>query len=212
MKENKNWDFLRLFGAEDEGETQEMPVHTLQAEEPGEAADSTPVAGESTEPEAREERFRALMEGEYKDLFTAYFQETFNRRFREQKEIKEELEKSRTLVRAAAEHFGVEEHELLAAIRAEDGKKNASAASAVKSSDSAEEKPIEQILSEAVENARRETEQRLLAAIRARGLRPAESAPGGISGSALGGEAGKMSRAQRAELARRAAEGERILL
>ena len=43
----------------------------------------------------REEEFRALMEGEYKDLFTAYFQQTFNRRFKEYKQIKCELEECR---------------------------------------------------------------------------------------------------------------------
>lgn len=212
MNNNKQWDLLHLFGAEVEGETE--PVSTPQAEQSGEIADSTPVAGETADPKDRSEAFRALMEGEYKDLFTAYFQETFNRRFREQTEIKEELERSRTLVRAAAEHFGVEESELLAAIRAEDGKKNAPTASAASEPAPVpiDDRPTEADLQAAVEAARAETEQRLLATIRARGLRPAENALAGGTGAALGGEAARLSRAQRAALARRAAEGERIRL
>ncbi|MBQ8341147.1 MAG: hypothetical protein IJY22_02070 [Clostridia bacterium] len=212
MKNDQSWELLRLFGEEPEGESE--PAPTPQAEESGETENSTPVAGEITDPQERSKAFRALMEGEYKDLFTAYFQETFNRRFREQKELREELEHSRTLVRAAAEHFGVEEQELLAAIRAEDGKKNAPTASAASGQETDQPKGelTEAALREAVENTRLETEQRLLATIRARGLRPAENALTAGTAAALGGEAGRLSRAQRAELARRAAEGERIRL
>ena len=213
MKENKHWDLLRLFGGESEGEANEASVPTPQTEQTGENTQGTPAAGETTDPKERSEAFRRLMEGEYKDLFTAYFQETFNRRFREQKEMAEELERHRTLVRAAAEHFGVAEGDLLAAIRAEDGKRNAPTASAVQSSEkTSNEEVMQQALREAVEAARLETEQRLLATIRARGLRPAENALRGGSGPALGGEASRLSRAQRAALAKRAAEGERIKL
>ena len=212
MKAKKQWRFLCLFGEEDAKEA--LPATALQAAPSGEIKDSTPVAGEQTDPEEREKAFRTLMEGEYKDLFTAYFQETFNRRFREQKEIGEELKKSRALVQAAAKHFGVEEDGLLAAIRAEDGKKNAPTASAAsdENKDGAEKRLTERDLQDAVERTRAETEQRLLSAIRTRGLRPAEAALHGAGGNALSGEGGRMSRAQRAELARRAAEGEKISL
>ena len=64
----------------------------------------------------------------------------------------------------------------------------------------------------AVETARAQTEQRLLASIRARGIRPTESALGASSGNALRRDASQLSRAQRAEVARRAAMGERIKL
>ena len=210
MKTQKKTAFLRLFGEESEGDIMQTPVDTPQADCSGEAESCTPAAGESTEPEARSKAFRALMEGEYKDLFTAYFQETFNRRFREQKEIKEELEASRAVIEAAAGYFGVKREELLATIRAEDGKKNASTASAAESAPTAGPIPNEEAVQEAVERARLETEQRLIAAIRARGMRPAENALHGGVGNAMQGEAGRLSRAQRAELAKRAAEGERI--
>jgi hypothetical protein len=204
--------FLRLFGEEGEGEIIEMPVDTPQANCSGEAERSTPAAGESRDPEERSKAFRALMEGEYKDLFTAYFQETFNRRFREQKEIKEELEASRGVIRAAAEYFGVKKEELLATIRAEDGKRHASTASVAEQCPPVGDRPTEQAVQEAVERARLETEQRLIAAIRARGLRPAENALHGGVGAAMQGEVSRLSRQQRAALAKRAAEGERILL
>ena len=159
----------------------------------------------------REETFRALMEGEYKDLFTAYFQETFNRRFREQKEMKAELERHRTLVQAASAHFGVAEDGLLEAIRAEQEKTPAPTASACQSPHSHSTPDEEKRLQDVAAQAALAAEQRLLATIRARGLRPAE---GGISPlhGAAGGTGGKLSRAQRAALARRAAEGERIKL
>ena len=212
MKENKQWGLLKLFGEEIEGEASESSVHTPQNEQTGEITQGTPAAGEQTDTKERSEAFRRLMEGEYKELFTAYFQETFNRRFREQKEMTEELERHRTLVRAAAEHFGVAEGDLLATIRAEDGKKNAPTASAAaQSSPQPTAEQLQRERQEAVDTACAEMEQRLLATIRARGLRPAENALRG-GGPVLGGDTARLSRAQRAALADRAAKGERIKL
>lgn len=211
MKENKTISILRLFGEESLGD--ENGSELTQQTETGEATEmSAPDAGERVDPQGHEKEFKRLMEGEYKDLFTAYFQETFNRRFREQKEIKEELERKRVLVRAAVEHFGVEESELLSAIRTEQEKRNASTASATQEHvpSSTNDAEIHEALEEAVAAARLETQQQLLATIRARGLRPVENGLSANRGEALRGEASRLSRAQRAELAKRAAGGERI--
>ena len=213
MKTNKIWEPLRLFGAEAEGETQQRSDPTPQIiEDSGEAqANATPAAGEGTEGEAREKGFRALMEGEYKDLFSAYFQETFNRRFKEQKEIRAELQRANALLEQAATYFGVEKCALSDTIRAESEKKNASADDG---KDEAAQRAIsEEAMHEAVENAvrvaRAEAEQRLLCEIRARGLRPSESALSDVTADAARGR-GRLSKEQRAEVARRAAKGERI--
>ncbi len=175
---------------------------------------SAPVAGETSTAQTREKEFRALMEGEYKDLFTAYFQETFNRRFREQKEMVEELKTARGVLSEVAAHYGVGEGEILAAIRAEN-EKNASAdrRAATPPTDEEEralEERIRAAVAEAVAATRRETEQVLLASIRARGLRPTESALQCEGERALRPDAARLSREQRAEVARRAAKGETI--
>ena len=125
MKKAKQWELLRLFGEELEGEATEMSVHAPQTAVTGDMEESAPAAGGTETKEGREEEFRALMEGEYKDLFTAYFQETFNRRFRERKEEIEELARAKKVLQAAAEYFGVGDDELMDAIRAENEKKRA---------------------------------------------------------------------------------------
>ena len=211
MQAKSKWRLLYLFGKEIEGETT-PPAPTPQAnEQTGEASKtSDPAAGESTEGKPRSEEFRALMEGEYKDLFTAYFQETFNRRFKEQKEMKEQLASARAVADAAAECFGVQGEELLLALRTEHERRNASASTPKQDSIAQEE--LQKQLDAAVEAARRETERRLMASIRVRGIRPAESALGVAQGNALRRDASHLSRAQRAEVARRAAKGERIKL
>lgn len=212
MKNQSKWRLLYLFGEEAEGATNDPSAPTPQTNEPsGEAVSaSDPAAGDSEKAKRRSEEFRALMEGEYKDLFTAYFQETFNRRFKEQKEMKEQLSSARAVADAAAECFGKTGEDLLLALRTENERKNASADTPKK--DSTEKEALEKQLRAAVESARAETEQRLLASIRARGLRPTESALGALQGNALRRDASQLSRAQRAEVARRAAKGERIKL
>lgn len=202
---------LTLFGDEDMG-GKSMPDLTQQAT--GDM--STPDAGERSENE-RKEAFRSMMEGEYKDLFQSFFQETFNRRFKEQKGMIEELERARDVIAAAKEHYGLNgESELAAAIRAEK-KKSAPADAAEQASADGETVPravmqekIDEAVRAAVLQARKETEQAVTDSIRARGLRPAESALApGVSARSFGG-ASRLSRADRAEMARRAAKGERI--
>ncbi len=202
---------LSLLGESDVGGI-EMPDLTQRAT--GEAVASD--AGEQ-KPETRKEAFRSMMEGEYKDLFREFFQETFNRRFKEQKGMIEELERARDVIAAAKAHYGTDnEQELIAAIRAEKGR-NASADPAATLGADGEtvsravmEERINEAVKAAVERARKETEQAVTDSIRARGLRPAESAlTPGVSGR-LGKGVARLSRADRAEMARRAAKGERI--
>lgn len=202
---------LTLFGVDDMGGI-EVPELTRQAT--GEQV-GAPVAEEQSE-EARREAFRNLMEGEYKDLFHAFFQETFNRRFKEQKSIKEELERARGVIDAAAARYGTrDEDALITAIRTE--KENVALTEAEGEDSPREEinpaelnEAIDAAVRVAVERAREETERAVTESIRARGLRPTESAlTPGVSGALMGG-ALRLTRAERAEMARRAARGERI--
>lgn len=216
MNSKKECDLLCLFGEEVVG-GEETSVSTEQTTT-GETSESTPAAGEIGTDKTRREAFRSMMEGEYKELFTAYFQETFNRRFKEQKGMMEELERARGVVKAAAECFGVsEENALIAAIRTENERKMASADDSTshnsqnsKTEDDGMKNAIEAAVQEAVRRAREETERAVTESIRARGLRPTENALTPGVGAVSGNTAARLSRAQRAEMARRAAKGERI--
>lgn len=201
---NSETDVLALFQSEREGDN-EVSDHTPRTEETGEKEGAL-VAGEQ-ENTSREKDFRALMEGEYKDLFTAYFQETFNRRFKEHKEIKRELESARTVLNAVKACFGKSSaEELLEAIRAETVLKNAP----TEVQKSLDEKKGERMPPTDGEHALAEAEKRVIAHIRARGIRPAEN---GLSlNGAVAQVAGHLTREERAEMARRAASGERISL
>ena len=206
MKQTKHWDLLTVFGEQVEGE-ESLSVHAPQTEETG--AEATLAAGEKNTDEARERAFRALMDGEYKDLFTAYFQETFNRRFKERKKESEELARARECLGAAAEFFGVEQGELAEVLRAENERKRASAEATVKAPTAAEKQASKEAET-AIALAREDAERTLLASIRARGLRPSEAALGATGTAALAAGVTSLSREQRAEVARRAAKGERI--
>ena len=200
---NSEMDVLSFFEAEREGE-EDVSDHTPRTEDTGET-ESASVAGEQANT-SREKAFRALMEGEYKDLFTAYFQQTFNRRFKEHKEIKTELESARAVLDAVKERYGeLSGEELLDAIRAETVSKNAptEAKNALPEKDEA---------TSALDAQRvyAEAEARVLAHIRARGLRPAEN---GVSKNyTCVNVTGALTRKERAEIARRAVNGERIEL
>ncbi|MBE6703234.1 MAG: hypothetical protein E7585_07490 [Ruminococcaceae bacterium] len=211
MKENKKWALLRLFGEVAEGGS-ELSDPTPQTDT-GDMQASAPAAGETDEAKERQERFRVLMEGEYKDLFTAYFQETFNRRFREQKEMKEAFEKNRATLQAAASYLGVAEEDLPHYIEEELKRKATREAKEQPTLERAGLRDeIARSVAAALAAAREEMEQQIVNAIRARGLRPSESALSDGGGDALYRRAGSLSRAQRAELARRAALGEEIKL
>ena len=204
---NEQTDILALFEGECEGGNDQGSDHAPRTEQAGDQR-SAPGAGEQ-QTISREEAFRTLMEGEYKDLFTAYFQQAFNRRFKEHKEIKEELEAARHVMSAVSERFGgLSGAELLNAIRTETVLKNASAEA---------EKPLEKASAQTQEMANSEIKaaceserRRLLESIRARGMRPAEN--GLFTQGASVGERIATTREERAEMARRAANGERIIL
>ena len=198
---NSETDILSLFEGECEGEQKESD-HTPRTEQKGDTGHASD-AGEQQNT-LREKDFRALMEGDYKDLFTAYFQETFNRRFKEYKQIKAELESSRTVLDALRERFGdLSGDALLTAIRADTG---------LKSAPTETEKSIPEAapaaFHEEIREACAEAERRLLSHIRARGLRPTEN---GVHTQSVSLPAvARMTREERAEMARRAASGERI--
>ena len=220
------WCSLTLF----EGTTvggKDTPELTPQAtKEAGEATSVASVAGEQEEKKGREQAFRELIEGEYKDLFTAYFQETFNRRFKEQKGMMEELSRVRTVFDAAAERFGSrDERELCAAIRAETEKRAPTEAAtalpeeegapvaseeAAAGENEALSEAIARAVQAAVEKTREETERAVLESIRARGLRPSEGALTPGVGAYRGNGAAHLSRRDRAEMAMRSLRGERI--
>ena len=200
---NEETGILSLFEGGCEGE-ENTSDHTPRTEQMGDTGSASDAGGQ--ENKLREEEFRALMEGEYKDLFTAYFQQTFNRRFKEYKQIKCELESSRAVLDALHERFGdLAGDALLNAIRAETGLKNAPA-EAKMSIPEAAPATFEKEIAEACVEA----ERRLLSHIRARGMRPAENAVQTQSTHTAGST--RMTREERAEVARRAASGERIVL
>lgn len=208
MQECKKMGLLYLFGEAAEGEIdQDASVPTPQAQTGDEG---TSAAGKDGKAKPQEKEFRALMEGEYKELFTAYFQETFNRRFKEQKEMQQQLADANAMLEQLSEHFGVPRERLLDTIRTKE-EENASA-------DRDKQGPEESAgidaaaLDAAVAQTRADTEQAILESIRARGLRPREGALSDSGGDAMRGRASGLSRAQRAEVARRAALGERVKL
>ena len=198
---NSEADVLSLFATEREGEN-EMSDHTPRTKEMGDT-DTASDAGEQAN-KLREEEFRALMEGEYKELFTAYFQQTFNRRFKEYKQIKAELDDSRAVLSALHDRFGdLTGDALLNAIRADTKFENAPTAAEGPSP------PADLTVGKKeIDEACAEAERRLLSHIRARGMRPAENGVQ-VAHSALP-DVARMTRAERAELAKRVERGERI--
>ena len=117
---------------------------------------------------------------------------------------------ARAVADAAAECFGATGEDLLLALRTEYERRNASADTPRE--DPAKQEALQAQLRAALEAARTETEARVLSGIRARGIRPVESALSETQGNALRCDAAHLSREQRAEVARRAAKGERIKL
>ena len=204
---NSETDVLSLFAIEREGEDQ-LSDHTPRTKEMGDTSTASD-AGEQAN-KLREEEFRALMEGEYKELFTAYFQQTFNRRFKEYKQIKAELDDSRAVLSVLHERFGdLTGDALLNAIRAETVSENAPTEAQTPPPELSKDTPV-QSKSEEIEIACAQAQQRLLESIRARGMRPLEN---GLSNRICGASTRiATTRAERAEMARRAANGERIIL
>ena len=74
------------------------------------------------------------------------------------------------------------------------------------------EAAVEEAVSAAVAAAVAESEERLLGHIRARGRRPAENGTAAASGARLQAAVGRLTRRERAQLAKRAENGEHIRL
>lgn len=165
--------------------------------------------------EETRKRFRDLMEGEFKEEFTAYFNETFNRRFKEQKGVMEELRLARAVVEAARARYGVETVEQLPKVILADTARTSPIEEKATSreADPAELETLDVRIQEEVEKAvacaRAQTERAVMETIRARGLRPSENALSALP-SGRGSESSHLTRAERAEVALRAAKGERI--
>lgn len=238
MKKLADLPGLRLFGSPT-GDGESVP-EVIPPEKEGASAPSgeeeASAAGKNQN-ETRQ-RFRALMEGEYKQEFTAYFNEVFARRFKEQKGLSEELRLARTVVDAAAKRYGVSEiGKLLDAIRADSAETAPTAATAENPTGGAPgeakgdrtapampeaaedgkeaaellDRRIREAVESAVEKARADTERALTQTILARGMRPTESALSPLNSASRTG-ASRLTRAERAAVALRAAKGERIEL
>ena len=200
---NSEMDVFSLFAGERVGEN-EPSDHTPRTQETGDSESAFDAGKQETK--LREEEFRALMEGEYKELFTAYFQQTFNRRFKEYKQIKAELDSARAVMGALHERFGdLTGDALLNAIRANADFKNAPT-EAEKPAPATDDVSVGK---RQIDEACAEAERRVLSHIRARGMRPAENGVQ-VAHSAMP-DVAKMTRAERAELAKRVERGERIV-
>lgn len=68
--------------------------------------------GEKKSLEERRKAYRALMEGEYKDLYTEDTQGLINRRFKETKQMQETITKQRGVLDVLAQKFGIEDGDI----------------------------------------------------------------------------------------------------
>lgn len=83
-----------------------QPTDTAPAAEEKPAEPAQPVA---KTPEQRKSEFDALIKGEYKDLYTESFQQTFNRRFAETKAMEDQLKAYAPLTDLLATVYNVSE-------------------------------------------------------------------------------------------------------
>ncbi len=187
------------------------PVSTQRGSSGGaaeHAAGGSSVAGserqrppEGEGPEARMARYRALVDGEFKDLFTADTQRIIDRRFKETRGLREALEAQRPVLERLMDRYGVARGDLpglAAAVEAEDARRDREAAE------------LARLLEETARQAAQERERALVQNILARGVRPPENGGGAGNGLTTRLDPGRMTPAQREEIARRAAKGERI--
>ncbi len=202
--------------------------------------DKESFAAESTRDKDKE--FDALIENEYKEQFSKKVQKIISKRLREVKNLKEKNmknaeNKEEILRRLAFENSFLKkrhENELqLMKLRGEAQKLRKQAAETkevypdfdfekeiknpefmrllklgVGVKNAYEVANIDAIL----ENNTKAAEKKVVDSIRLKGNRPVENGSEGASGILLSGNASKLSRKERAELAKRAAKGERISL
>lgn len=155
------------------------------------AAEESPAAeGEENvmtpeTPETRRARYRALVTGEFKDLYTADTQRIIDCRFKETRSLAEALERQRAALAPLLERYGAEEPEQLEA---------------------AVEAHVEQVRAQ----AQRQAEKRLADHIRSMGARPQENGASAQTAVTAQRDVARLSPGERAEYARRAARGEVI--
>lgn len=153
------------------------------------AAEESSDAGSATDPtdqsETRRERYRALVTGEFKDLYTADTQRIIDRRFKETRELRETLEAQNAALAPLLERYGAADAaELEAAVEAH----------------------VEEVRCQ----TQRQAEKRLADHIRSGGARPQENGASAQTAVASQKDVRRLTAAERAEFARRAARGETI--
>lgn len=162
----------------------------------GGAEESLDAGGENKEPsQTREERYRAMVGGECKDLFAADVQRIIDRRFKEMRELQEALAAQRPVLDRLMARYGVENGDLAALNTALDEEEERRAQ---------EERELEELLRQTALQAARERERALIQDILARGGRPAENGADAQNGIAARRDPARMTREERAEIARRA--------
>lgn len=99
-------------GSSDQGETGDSEPVVLYGKQTRETTDGPDAGDKKTQktektPEQKKTEFRNLMQGEYKDEFSAYFQEQFDRRFKDHKSTEEQLKAVKPLMDTLAKRYGV---------------------------------------------------------------------------------------------------------
>lgn len=171
------------------------------SEQSSDAGSETAPKGETERAKERMERYRALVGGEFKDLFTADTQRIIDRRFKETRSLQEALAAQRAVLERLARRYGVDSGDLAglsAAVEAEETRR------------AQEEAQAAQLLEETARRAAEERERALIQNILARGARPAENGAGTQNAVTARLDPGRMTPAQRQDVAQRAARGERI--
>ncbi len=181
------------------GETSQEAEHSPAAGGEQEEQGERPCPKETEKD--RKARYRALVTGEFKDLFTADAQRIINERFKETRGLQETVAACRPVLERLGKRYGVDGGDmtaLSAALDAEEARR------------AQEERQMAQLLAETAQKAAAERERALTEDIRARGSRPPENGAGAQRGVTAGIRVDKLTPAQRAQIAQRAMRGERV--
>ena len=177
-----------------EGDTPSIPSSDAGSEQKME----TPKTESAKE---RLERYKALVGGEFKDLFTADTQRIIDKRFKETRTLQETLAAQSAVLERVMERYGVDTGDLdglTAALEAEEAQRAQA------------ELDAQRLLAETARKAAEERERALIQNILARGARPAENGGGAQNGVTARLDPARMTAQQRADIAARAARGETI--
>lgn len=252
-----------------QGGTQAASAATRQGEtgdpaevmEPSDAAatggqDSGSDAGSEPKkesPKERQARYRALVSGEFKDLFTADTQRIIDQRFKETRSLRETVEAQRPVLERLMSRYGVQDGDvraLAAALEDEERERQAFLAAQAQRAEGwrqeaeetrtvypefdlarESEEPyfaamlqtgipvklayevmhLEAIKTQVARQAAEEREWALTEHIRARGIRPAENGGAAQNGLTAKVNMERMTKEERADVARRAMRGETII-